>query len=468
MTNWKRPVIYGLWDRSSSIQNPVMREYIRDMNRLVLSDFENDILVGPDLTILVEKAIATGCGFLAVFRSGHVSQDVHALANGIEAFCKNNEFMIAGHILHRAGRYPYIHDQFLILNLNRYVEAGRPPLQRIGASVSLHEPERSQENVHDDYTPLWLRPTGGRIDGTTYGFAQEAISASLDRGWPVLNVPPAIKASKVFLYPENNADAFAANILRMRNGEMPDLDNGMDFSQRRYLNDIHDPVLQTGTFVLNTEKVVDRHMAIRCHPPFQQLVVVCAGLKPFMLWNEHCTPDARVIYYDKYPRNIAFWQDALANWDGYALDRFVLERNPSAFDPASGSMYFGRKIAGLSKLDNFRKNMEAVHVQFGSEDAFAAKWREFAILKPVFVQSDLLVDTDALMGAMHPGLSTMVWASNIFYFHKAFKLYGLAKVREQFNNFVHRLRAFDEDTVLLARSPLKVDIASTVAEIIEA
>lgn len=91
-----------------------------------------------------------------VIASGTSFKTNDILFDEILNLCKE-DFSIAGHILDRKESYYELHHQFYILNIKDYKELNCP-------SIGIEEstpftavvPNRSEDNVHDDYVPLWI------------------------------------------------------------------------------------------------------------------------------------------------------------------------------------------------------------------------------------------------------------------------------------------------------------------------
>lgn len=78
---------------------------------------------------------------------------------------------LIGHILDNKENYYEAHPQTVILNVNKWDRAGRPPIN-YSKEIELMEPIRSRENFHDDYTPLWIKPSDKyKTYKPTYPFA---------------------------------------------------------------------------------------------------------------------------------------------------------------------------------------------------------------------------------------------------------------------------------------------------------
>ena len=131
-------------------------------------------------------------------RSGTVFEDFVEFCQLLDAH--ENQGLI-GHILHWPNKdmYPMIHDQCFYADLQLFTakdlkESGNWPLADISA-----------DNVHDDYTPLWVAHTCGHASATG-NFGSGLIASMLDKKLKVVNWTSTARAFKAFLYPGQELD----------------------------------------------------------------------------------------------------------------------------------------------------------------------------------------------------------------------------------------------------------------------
>ena len=77
----------------------------------------------------------------------------------------------------------------IVINLHLYKEYGCPDVGQGEVRKHLWIANRSEENVHDNYTPLRLNPSDGTTEENTKSFGWNLIHESLKNGKPVLNLP---------------------------------------------------------------------------------------------------------------------------------------------------------------------------------------------------------------------------------------------------------------------------------------
>ena len=69
---------------------------------------------------------------------------------------KNRHDDLVGHILDRKEKYYELHRQHFIINVEKWKDLGAPSFttRKIGSVTKV---KRSDENFHDDYTPVWIK-----------------------------------------------------------------------------------------------------------------------------------------------------------------------------------------------------------------------------------------------------------------------------------------------------------------------
>jgi hypothetical protein len=146
----------------------------------------------------LEKADAYDYAIISYIGSFYYSEHGNTVWDHFKTFMESGD-ACQGHILyHPHKEYATLHPQCLFLNLKDWRDIGRPSFGfHTGEVVNI---ERSESNVHDDYTPHWIR----RGEGTKHVYMApmaEYISRSLLCGRNVFNFD-RVRNTKFFCYPE--------------------------------------------------------------------------------------------------------------------------------------------------------------------------------------------------------------------------------------------------------------------------
>jgi hypothetical protein len=180
-----------------------------------LADHTISNLAGKDYPIYQSQneeqalayAIQQGHKYALVFSTGTEFINGRSFFNEIEKLIQT-DFYVYGHILDRGDAYYELHNQCYLLNLDRYQELGYPEIGQceLGASHSQITPDRSTENFHDTYTPLWIKP-GNSIK--TYNHKLHGwnlVSAIMSAGGTISAFNNNIRNNKKHYYPENQKE----------------------------------------------------------------------------------------------------------------------------------------------------------------------------------------------------------------------------------------------------------------------
>jgi hypothetical protein len=102
---------------------------------------------------------------------------------------------LIGHLIWHPGQNLKLDQQCWFADLNKFSIDDLTP-----TTLSHAEPMRSVQNLHDDYTPLWVRPGGRIIAYESDGFGQGLISKQLNSGRGIVNWNNQARQLKLFAY----------------------------------------------------------------------------------------------------------------------------------------------------------------------------------------------------------------------------------------------------------------------------
>lgn len=139
-----------------------------------------------------------------------------------DKFCKSDH-PCRGHLLfHPDKQYGRLHPQTIFLNLDHWRKINKPSFGHYSGKVLSYE--RSISNVHDDYTPHWVRGGSKYID-VTNAEQGEYLTKVFEDGKTILNFDRERK-TKFFCYPErrwseqlNEEQNRQSNIIYVKNNE---------------------------------------------------------------------------------------------------------------------------------------------------------------------------------------------------------------------------------------------------------
>ena len=239
---------------------------------------------------------------------------------------KDKDWMCAGHIINRPGRYPHWHHQCIVINLKEW-NIGQPKIHNFaGAKHSGFI--ASEECIHDDYTPLELKPDetqNCRNLQVREDFADQFIHWCMGNNYTVLNIPEDVREEKICIYPEDDIELTKRWLLdpNFLNDKTQEEIYEYGFNRHTVPEDKlelwgykiqHIQVL----YVTNTESVPFWAPT----PGFTTVAVPCSGLHQFWHIAKHIDTLEKVVWFDFNPYAVEWTKLVLNEWSGEDFDAF--------------------------------------------------------------------------------------------------------------------------------------------------
>ncbi len=297
-------IVFVFLDRIHTCQNAWTAELMKNLSDFVLTKILNsgfDVLEGIDEDQLLREA-AKDYSYAVVLSTGTEFINGDEFFNEVEkAVYGDYKFFLMGHIPDRDDGYYELHDQCYLINLNTYKDLGCPEVGKF-AYYSQHrqiEPLRSRENVHDDYTPLWIKPGTTEKEYKHKWHGWNIISVALEKDLPLVVFPESFRNNKKFYYPNYEPSFLLAST---------------------YLYGKNQVAAQTIFYPHNTEDKVD----IEFQGPIKQFITQASGLN----WVDY------LVAYGYYENTVVRFVDynllalecmheIVNNWSGENYAEFV-------------------------------------------------------------------------------------------------------------------------------------------------
>ena len=115
------------------------------------------------------------------------------------------DFFIAGHVLDRGDAYYELHHQCYLINLITYKQLGCPEVgqQELGSTHVETTPVRSEDNLHDHYTPLWVKNGNALQEYAHKAHGWNILRTAFNNNQPVIIFDDSVRNNKKHFYPEN-------------------------------------------------------------------------------------------------------------------------------------------------------------------------------------------------------------------------------------------------------------------------
>ena len=297
-------IVFIFLDRINQCQTKWTAELVRNLSDYVLSKINIhgfNVIQGLDEDALLKEA-AKDYSYAVVLSTGTEFINGDDFFNEVESeVYSGRDFFIWGHIPDRDDGYYELHEQCYIINLETYKELGCPTVGKF-EYYSPHTqiaPRRSDENIHDDYTPIWV------VGGDT-----EKQYKHKWHGWNILSVA---FANGKYVKP------FAERFRKNKRYYYPNYEPAF-IKACTYLYGKNEVASQTLFYPYNTEMVAE----ISCHSPIRQLVIQASGLQFVDYLITHGYDENTVVRFVDYNLFALECMYAITqNWDGEHYMDFV-------------------------------------------------------------------------------------------------------------------------------------------------
>jgi hypothetical protein len=406
-------------------------------------------------TSSIQDALEKGTkDFCLIQNAGHIFYGGDELSEALVASLDACEFL-TGHIMDRGG-YFYLHDQCLLVNRRAWEKLGKPPLglpEKNRKLVPL--PERSPGNVHDNYTPLWLKPTGRDLPiEAAYGYNWHAIAMSLKAGIEVTNWPEAMRRFKRHCYayygdlPE--WQEALVDVTRAKPTEDTMLRMVLDFLQKTP-NHFEAP---NWVFVFNSEADLDVPI-LRYRKGLDTAFMLASGFKTNRILETLGFHDqTHVVVYDYSRPALALRLLMVAEWDGKDFAGFLAAAKPRIDAECGKSVYIPEAITGdvAATAQEFTREMRTV---FRSMDHWLAHWNRYRQLPHTYVQVDVLRQQGMMeeMLKTHGHGHTAIWMSDMFNSPNAVGKFSYDRRRAAYDVITRTLGAQADSYLIIGNEP---------------
>ena len=395
-----------------------------------------------------DAALAMGTkDFCLIQKVGHMfagpSDRVAAALGSDLAACA----FLTGHIMDRGG-YFYFHDQCVLVNRRAWERLGRPALGTPAEGERRAAvPKRSAEDVHDDYTPRFLDPTGEeRSWRGAFGYGWSAISESLRQGLRVENWSDATRAWKHNCYAYYGHPTEWQQALADVTAAPVTADEGLRAITQFLATAGARPASRVELFPAPGAYDPPR---FRVTAGADVLAAPARGFELHRLAEAFGFHDTtRLVLYADDPVSLDFHRFAQERWDGESLGALVgmarAQLGAASFDFAADETPAAIDAA-------FRQTMTAA---FRTPEGWRAHWQRIRALKHDYIVADPVAAPDAFCDALSPTGTAIVSVGDCFNAFAAIARFDGARRRRAFDRIAARLKTATKRSLLIGEPPL--------------
>lgn len=400
LNNNNNRVAYGVYNQLDQINNTEMYVRAKGATLFYLERLNVNtpitIICRDDIGSILREAINNEFDYCVVQAAGCQIRNLSFHRDVLE-FISENNFGVAGHPLWwDDGRWLELHTQFFIVNLKAYKEVGCPDFgveSREKTIVPMLE--RSKENFHHDYTPLWVKPTG---DHTTYSALPKGwmlLSAMFDGGYSVITLSEKIRLGKFYIYPDHETPQFINSIKTLTT--YPD----QNWNQNKWIEDCK--FVKDQIWLFNSE-----YMEIPNIGMYDLAVSTASGFKILDLFKHlRLLKNAKIIIYDFNPKSLN-WYKHFYTWKNEDLLECI-----RTFSDKDNFTWIGHSDPTYIEDQGFTNGLKTLYDYFG-EDNFSKYWKEFKDTHVEFMELDLYKNPEHLAFLVTGNGKKFINLTNIF------------------------------------------------------
>ena len=407
-------ICYGVYNQRNSINSFSMYLRAKGATLFYLNRPRNgaEIICGDEVHEILNESLIRGYQYCVIQSAGCTLKSFEYDKEIREFIKENNNFGVAGHILAWPGKWLELHPQFFIVNVSAWKQVGKPKFgEWYSGKQLLPVVERSVENFHDDYTPLWVKYSNKQAMQSEAGRGWNLLKSMFLNNWPVITLSEKLRFNKFYYYPEHKTEEFEESIKTLTPYE------DQNWNQSKIISDVK--LIKDQIWLFNSET-----MDITNKGNFDLVVNTASGFKLFDIFkNKKLNKDGKVIVYDFNVKSLR-WYKHLHTWKNDDLLDCI--RNFSEKDYFT---WIGKINCEYSEDESFLNLYKELMDHFGGVVNFTKYWRIFKKMQVKFVMADLYKDSEKFSNIFVGTGKKFVNLSNIFSTDATTFLYGHIEVQ---------------------------------------
>ena len=321
------------------------------------------------------------------------------------------DFFVVGHIMDKKsqhhyithGAYPGLHRQYLFVNVDKWVELGKPEFDELGIfhdrKPSYRNVTFSKETINSEYTPAWVRASQGNLKWEITSDGSNWIDLACRNNIQIDNLTNDMRECKVFLYPYNKSKDLEKVWLHKNNKTIVD---GLEYNQKAWIRKLayQEEIEKDRVYAFNTETLSAEGKRT---DNIDHLFCVAAGFKSLgLLKTNGFNKDTVIHYFDWCDASLLYKRHLVETWNGVDLHLWLLEHD---LKYNFSSTYRG----------NYESYWQQELQDFGGAEAFKELWDRYVQLEHNYYRLDIVNQSDELFHIINAQKGNKVlWTTNIW------------------------------------------------------
>lgn len=377
--------------------------------------------------------------------------------NGLEG-----EWLAAGHILNWKGKYPKWHHQCIIVNLKTWAENTKYEdiIEGEDPNMTMHSYNVSEENYHDDYTPMWIEGTKEELepeeqDSTDYDdtYFNVMFKIATRQGLRIYNLPHEVREHKACIYIEDDIEETIEWLLDptwLQGADVKTIVRERQNIEDKYIDKADLFTYKSQPFQIlyatNTEGVPGEKIEIE--GPFDVMAVPCSGLHQFLFMAASLDTLKKVIWFDFAELSTRWVQKLLNEWDGTDFTGFLTD-NRSWLYAQNEILREGAETNIIYEEDLMLEFIETM----GGEEEWLKKWDIIRNLNHEFLLLDIVKNGDKLVDRIGKGNRVFLNITNIWSYESNFINSKAFDAEAGFINLINNVHKNSEKLVIKGDAP---------------
>ena len=289
------------------------RQYKQDIRSLIINQADGvlatlhlkgyTVLQWIDEDELLMQAADLKYKYAVVFSTGTEFINGNSFFKNLKDLIKQ-DFFLAGHVLDRDDAYYELHHQCYVVNLDYYIEIGKPKVgqQQLGQKHSQIIPQRSNDNYHDDYTPIYVSHGQNTKVYNHKCHGWNILSVGLENQLPVIIFDNNLRSSKKHFYPESSENFY------------------------KHLSWAYERLYYCREKFVHTSNTEEINLPNKI---YKQIVTPASGI-----WFKNYSDDnTRIVMYDYNQSSLDYWKNQYPNYKFVLCDLLVDNNLLDYIDP---------------------------------------------------------------------------------------------------------------------------------------
>lgn len=326
---------------------------LQNTNIYYLEDYLTEI---TDLNQLLIKTKNIEYDFVLMISLGTLIHEPEEVSQGLQTLIDDNpDLTIAGHLMHvglwKKHRPEFnnlftMHHQTCVLSKTAIDEMRRQNFvfnNNLEYETDAWYPvDRSDENIHDDYTPLWISKSTTdnnpvpMYKNHEFGFGEDLIQFAVKQNWKIINLNEDIRGGKRFSYFVENPNQLLDLLNIKELNDLNEKENDISESHYKFVRNLV-KCQDESFFAYNNETMIEDVPDLN----YDCFIGPAPGYMPWKyLLHYNFAPNTKVFLIDinKHAVNFQYWffnnfdPDLDLDWEGWVekfrdnYDQYLLER----------------------------------------------------------------------------------------------------------------------------------------------